>query len=187
MAIQPLSVRPVDEYHPDRHGRLASVSRPISDIPAERFLQAAEGQERFFWRDGQRRIAFAGLGVAAHLMGYGQSRFTAIQRQASALFAQAYLLGQPPLARPRLFGGFAFRQEFIPDVTWTGFHPAHFILPHYQLVEGEQSWLTINALLPPEEEPTANLHILREALDTRIELLREERRERGERENPSSQ
>ncbi len=197
------TLRPVDEYYLGRHGRLVSASRPLSDMPAERFLQAAEGQERFFWRDGQRGIAFAGMGVAACLIGYGQSRFSAIRRQASELFAQANLpVGQPPLARPRLFGGFAFRPEFTPDVVWTGFHPAHFILPHYQLVilnaqharaggtkagetparTGEQSWLTINALLPPEEEPAANLHMLQEALNTRIELLRQvgvERREKG--------
>lgn len=154
------------EYHPAHHGRLLSASCPLSGIRPQQFLQVAEGQERFFWRDGRRGTTFAGMGVAAHLLGYGQNRFTAIQRQAHALFTHADLQpGQPALAAPRLFGGFAFREEFIPDVTWTGFHPAHFILPHYQLAtQNDQSWLTINALLPPAEEATASLHLLQDAL-----------------------
>lgn len=166
---------PVDEYSPARHGRLLSVSRPVAGISPQQFLQTATGQERFFWRDGRRDTAFAGVGVAAHLMGYGQSRFVAIQRQADALFARAVLAeDQPGLAAPRLFGGFSFREEFTPDVTWTGFHPAHFILPHYQLMsrgapDGGESWLTINALLPVEEDPAANLPLLREALDARFQ------------------
>ena len=169
-----------DEYDVVRHGRLLSASRQVAGLPVELFLQAAEGQERFFWRDGRQGVTFAGMGVAAHLMGYGRSRFSAIQRQAGELFAHAETgigahherLPKSALAQPRLFGGFSFRETFTPDVVWTGFHPAHFILPHYQMVtQGEQSWLTINALLPPEENLSANLPLLQEALDIRIELL----------------
>jgi menaquinone-specific isochorismate synthase len=175
-----------DEYSVERHGRLVSASRPLAGLPVERFLQAAQGQERFFWRDGKRGIAFAGMGVAAHLMGYGRSRFSAIQRQASELFTHSELetgpLQAPPsaLALPRLFGGFSFREAFIPDVVWTGFNPAPFILPNYQLVtQGGQSWLTINALLPHEETAAANLPLLHEALDIRIELLQEGEKNAG--------
>ena len=76
------------------------------------------------------------------------------------------------MAQPRLFGGFAFREAYAPDVIWTGFHPAHFILPHFQLVtQGDQSWLTINALLPSDEKASANLPMLQEALDIRVESL----------------
>ena len=167
-----------DEYSVERHGRLVSVSRQISGVPAVQFLHAAEGLERFFWRDGRHDIAFAGMGVAAHMIGYGAGRIPAIQRQASRLFSHAEAkslsgaVGASTLAQPRLFGGFAFRENFVPDVTWTGFHPAHFILPHFQLVtQGDQGWLTINALLPAEEEASANLPLLNEALEIRVESL----------------
>ena len=169
-----------DEYNVERHGRLVSASRQVASLPVERFLQAAEGQERFFWRDGRQGITFAGMGVAAHMMGYGRSRVSAIQRQAGELFAHAEAgtgarLEQnstSALAQPRLFGGFAFRESFTPDVIWTGFHPAQFILPHYQLVtQGEQSWLTINALLPAGEKASDTVPLLQEALDIRLELL----------------
>ena len=167
-----------DEYSVERHGRLVSVSRQIAGVPVVRFLHAAEGLERFFWRDGRQDLAFAGMGVAAHMIGYGAGRFPAIQRQASLLFSHAEsdtfsdAVGGSALAQPRLFGGFAFRENFVPDVTWTGFHPAHFILPHFQLVtRGDQSWLTINALLPAEENVSASLPLLNEALETRVESL----------------
>ena len=169
-----------DEYSVERHGRLVSASRPVADLPFERFLQAASGQERFFWRDGRRGITFAGSGVAAHLIGYGHGRFAAIQRQASEIFAYAetppsHRFGQAPraeLALPRLFGGFAFREDFVPDMTWTGFHPGHFILPHYQFVEQDGlGWLTMNAFLPPEDDATATIPLLEEALDAQAALL----------------
>ena len=167
-----------DEYSVARHGRLVSVSRQIAGVPVDRFLRAAEGLERFYWRDGGQDLAFAGIGIAAHMMGYGAGRFPAIQRQASLLFAHAESDALScaddgsALAQPRLFGGFAFRENFVPDVTWTGFHPAHFILPHYQLViRGDQSWLTINALAPAEDKASAILPLLNEALETQVQSL----------------
>ena len=167
-----------DEYSIERHGRLVSASRPVAALPVERFLHAAAGQERFFWRDGRQGIAFAGAGVAAHLMGYGHRRFAAIQRQAGRLFAFAEtgptsryrLAPRSELALPRLFGGFAFNQDFVPDMVWTGFHPGHFILPHYQLVtQHGHTWLTINALLPPQENASSILPLLEEALAARAQ------------------
>ncbi len=169
-----------DEYSVERHGRLVSACRPVADLSIERFLRAALGQERFFWRDGRQGITLAGTGVAAHLIGYGSSRFAAIQRQAREIFSGAEMQLSPryrqaamtELALPRLFGGFAFREDFVPDMTWTGFHPGHFILPHYQFVAQEgQSWLTINALLPSDEDAEAVLPLLEEALDEQAGML----------------
>ncbi|MCY4078733.1 MAG: isochorismate synthase [Caldilineaceae bacterium] len=169
-----------DEYSVERHGRLVSASRPVADLPIERFLRAALGQERFFWRDGRQGITFAGTGVAAHLMGYGSSRFAAIQRQAREIFSAAETrlsprfgqAGMSELALPRLFGGFAFREDFVPDMTWTGFHPGHFILPHYQFVaQGGHSWLTINALLSSDDEAKSVFPLLEEALDEQAAML----------------
>ena len=172
-----------DEYSAARHGRLVSASRPVTDLPFESFLRAAKGQERFFWRDGKQHITFAGTGVAAHLIGYGRSRIAAVQRQAREIFSSAETrlatrhrkAPKSELALPRLFGGFAFREDFAPDLTWTGFHPGHFILPHYQFVTQDgHGWLTINALLSPEEDAAAVFPLLEEALDARADLLTRE-------------
>lgn len=161
---------------PDEPPRtLVSYSRPAPGLSTAAFLRQAYGQERFFWADGRDGISLAGFGVAAELIAWGENRFQAIESQARQLFQDAILLtGAQALAAPRLFGGFAFSDDFTPDNTWSVFHPAHFILPHYQLLQiGSESWLTINALLPPEDRPADSLPQLREALDARYELLRQ--------------
>lgn len=144
---------PSPTYRSSADGRLVSLSMPSPGVSAAAFLALAEGQERFFWEDVRDDILFAGFGVAAHLIAWGPERYTHIEEQARTLFGDALLLGPANrLAAPRLFGGFAFRDDFMPDNTWAVFHAAHFLLPHFQLVQcGDESWLTINALLPPEE------------------------------------
>ncbi len=153
--------------------RLISYSLPSPGITAADFLHRAQGHERFYWEDGREQITFAGFGVATELFAWGESRYESIQRQAQALFRDTLVLNeQAPLSAPRLFGGFAFRSDFAPDNTWAAFHPAHFVLPHYQLVQqGSESWLTINAQLPPDEAPESLIPQLHEALTARYELL----------------
>ncbi len=171
------------EYHPASHGHLVSYSEPAGDVDAADFLRAGQGRERTYWRDGRAGsakggITLAGIGVAADLMGWGETRFQAIERQARDLFSHAVvaqektLIGglsvdllEEPLAAPKLFGGFAFREDFVPDQTWFGFNPAHFVLPHYQYTcHDEQAWLTINALLPEDETVEETLPALQAAL-----------------------
>jgi menaquinone-specific isochorismate synthase len=73
------------------------------------------------------------------------------------------------LARPRLFGGFAFQDDFVPDNTWADFSPAEFVLPHYQFAQRDgAAYLTINALVGPDEDLTDALRGLAEALAARL-------------------
>lgn len=155
------------EYQLHQHGRLVSVAMPATEITAEQFLHYAQGRARFFWCDGQTGVTFAGMGIAADLMAWGETRFQGIERQARELFANAVMVDVDDLlAGPRLFGGFAFREDFVPDFAWQNFRPAHFILPHYQLVQdGDTCWLTLNALLPADERPAENSVQLRNALE----------------------
>ena len=161
---------------------LVSYTLPAPQVTAADFLRRALGQARFYWQDGRFHVTFAGFGVAANLFAWGQNRFQSIREQAEALFAGAVMLNEgPALAAPRLFGGFAFRDDFMPDNTWSVHHPAHFILPHYQLVRVEgETWLTINALIPPDDDPEALRDELREALETRYHVLTEEQARMGE-------
>jgi menaquinone-specific isochorismate synthase len=155
--------------------RLVSYRLPAPEVTAANFLRQARGEARIYWQDGRSDVTFAGFGVAANLFAWGERRFEQIGQQARALFDGAVLLNDgPKLAAPRLFGGFAFNEDFLPDNTWSVHHPAHFILPHYQLVRiGRESWLTINALLPVEETAELLRHDLHQALTTRYELLRQ--------------
>lgn len=176
----PVADAPGVEYDPARQGRLISASRPVTGISPARFL--AQGREqgrelaRFYWRDGRGGVTFAGIGIALSLMGWGEGRFRQVERQARALFEQALRVPEgDALTASRLFGGFAFREDFVPDQTWSAFHPAHFVLPHFQLVqragEDDRAWLTINALLPPGEEPSALRAKLHEALTAQAAIL----------------
>jgi len=154
---------------------LLSVSQPAPELTAERFLAQAAGRERIYWRDGSSRVTFAGMGAALDIFGYGDNRYHTVERQARELFAQATTDGGSLLAAPRLFGGFAFSDDFIPDVAWSAFHPAHFILPHYQLTcyNGE-GWLTINALIPDGESMAEARAGLAEAVADRLTVLGEQ-------------
>jgi len=154
-------------------GRLVSTCMPSPGISVRSFLDHAEGQERFFWQNGQDQIILAGFGVAVEIMAWGEDRFADIRRKVAALFGNADLdFNQYRQAMPRLFGGFAFSDDFTPDNTWAMFHPTHFVLPHYQLIQnGTESWLTINAMIPVDEDPTAAREQLLEALSARYETL----------------
>ncbi len=158
------------------HGRLHSYSQPSPGVNMAGFLRHARGQARVYWQDGQDPVAFGGFGTAAEIFAWGNGRFLDIQRQAEAIFHDAVFYdGGQPLSTPRLMGGFAFRDDFSPDYAWAAFHPAHFILPHYQLVQvSGETWLTINAILPQDESANANLPMLQEAWQARYELLKKE-------------
>jgi menaquinone-specific isochorismate synthase len=139
-------------------------------------LRQGRGQARFFWQEANENVTFAGFGTAVDLRAWGESRFTAVQQQIHQLFANAILTDSPePWTTPRLFGGFAFSDSFTPDNTWAVFHPAQFILPHYQLTQvAADTWLTLNVLIAADEHPHDLRPQLEAALTERIELLQTE-------------
>lgn len=157
----------------EQYGRVVSDRLPCPGVTPADFLRAAQGQARFFWENADTGVSFAGAGLAVELMAWGLERFHHIQRQAADLFEGVALLNETaaPLV-PRLFGGGAFRDAFVPDGAWFGFTPAHFVLPHYQLVMVDGTpWLSINVQIPPEDDPLALRADLRDALTTRIAAL----------------
>jgi menaquinone-specific isochorismate synthase len=171
--LMSLSNTPDLQPIPQHYGRLVSDSLPCPGVTLHQFLQQAQGQPRYYWESSRDVVAFAGSGTAIELVVWGEKRFETIHDRAKELFADAVNFNPAePLAAPRLFGGFAFREDFVPDNTWWNFTPAHFVLPHYQLlsVHGE-TWLTINANLPFDEKPSSIKAELRKALQTKIAEL----------------
>ena len=164
-----------------RYGRLLSCSVPCDGISFQDFLGAAEGQPRTYWQNRNDNIAFAGAGAAAELMAWGSDRFQKIAQGARELYAKAYIVGgDPSKTGPRLFGGFSFRDDFTPDNTWSIYAPAHFVLPHYQLISvGDDTWLTINAQIPLDEDPKALVDDLQTALQKKIKELQADRARMG--------
>ncbi len=163
-----------------RYGTLLSCSIPASGLTLDGFLAAADGQARFCWEGPDSAVAFAGSGTAVELIAWGAGRYRQIAKYARELFAGAHLASADNrLTQPRLFGGFAFRDDFTPDNTWSIYAPAIFVLPHYQLASsGGQTWLTINTQIPPEEKPKALLPDIRSALAEKLAQLRAAERAR---------
>ena len=164
-----------------RYGRLLSCSVPCDGISFTDFLGAAEGQPRTYWENRNDNIAFAGAGTAVELMAWGSDRFRKIAQGARELYAKAHIVGgDPSKTGPRLFGGFSFRGDFTPDNTWSIYAPAHFVLPHFQLVSiGGETWLTINAQIPLEEDPETLVDDLQTALQKKIKELQADRARMG--------
>lgn len=160
--------------------RLIAVSIEAASLTPVVFLAHARSHAlpRFFWQDAaiepnHEPVTLAGMGIAANLTAWGNGRFQNIHQQAKTLYATANLDAiSHAQGLPRLFGGFSFRDDFAPDNTWSIYAPAQFILPHIQLTRSAVgSWLTLNALVPPDEDPAALLPELKEALRAQLDHL----------------
>lgn len=163
-----LNIQPAELSYAERYGRLVSAAIPVPGLTWQRFLAAARGMERFLWRTGE--LTLAGSGVVGELTAWGENRFAEIQTKAQGLFKDAIF---DPAARPRLFGGFAFQDDFVPDNTWSVYAPAWFVLPHYQFTQvgDEIPYLTLNITIPADEDAVAISDSLIEALGQRAKLL----------------
>jgi len=169
-----LYIDPAELNYTNQYGRLVSCAIAAPGLTIEAFLAAARGHERFLWRTENH--IFAGSGIAAELSAWGQSRFQAMEREAAAIFREwVHPVETPELAYPRLFGGFAFQDDFVPDNTWSIYAPAMFILPHYQFAQehGHDPWLILNVLVPFGDDAEAMFDDLRAALEHRAALLHE--------------
>lgn len=153
--------------------RIVSYSLPCTGVSLLQFLAIHAGGERFYWENAHEPVAFAGSGIAVELTAWGEDRFSVIETELRRLFADLTMLSDSPTdTYPRVFGGFAFRHDFTPDNTWSIYAPAHFVLPHYQLVSiNGETWLTINTQLPYDEDPHSLGDDLKVALEAKIQQL----------------
>ncbi len=182
---------------------LFSVTIPAPLIDCQTFLRASAGSERLFWAAPATngcKAQFAGAGIAAELFvlpdidGVSSERdpYAMIQQDAVRLLAGSRqfvaetgdeqprpiddlnVSDWPPTGLPRLFGGFSFQREFVPDNTWSVYHPAHFILPHFLLTETDEgTWLTIHATDQSGQQATDVALELLAAVRTRYTLLQD--------------
>jgi salicylate biosynthesis isochorismate synthase/menaquinone-specific isochorismate synthase len=119
-------------------------------------------------RDGS---ALAALGCVVELRAAGAERFAEIDARWRALASAA--LADPP-AGPAgsglvALGGFAFAPSGGQSPCWEGFAPASMLVPELSLAHsGEDTWLTLNALVNPDDTCEEIL----ERLQTRLVELR---------------
>ena len=140
------------------HARLAAgetviVSRtvPWPAVSLTGFLRKARGLPRLYWSHAGNPLAFAGFGEAARVVAPASAAFETVRSESAALFARILSTGEQPPAKvqPRLFGGFAFRDD-AADGMWAAFPAACFVLPQVLLTRHQgQVWLTLNMCLQP--------------------------------------
>ncbi|MFB6217723.1 MAG: chorismate-binding protein, partial [Halobacteriaceae archaeon] len=109
-----------------------------------------------------------GCGAVATITAGGPDRFRAVRRRADDLLAG---VDGPDrrVARTRLVGGFAFRDDHEPATPWEGFPGARFVLPRVQAVRaGGERWLAVTAR-GPDADPGA----VEAALDRAVKRVRE--------------
>lgn len=168
--------------HPATLERNIDPSRWVSfsiELPHTSLLKSLHHAPapRAFWR-GECFPAFAGFGALETITANGPARFKAVQARMAA-FAQRGVVDEhtPAHARPRWFGGFAFRSTHQQQGPWSAFPAAHFFMPRFQLArDHERAWLTVNEYVNPSLSPEQALEQLhrhaqhvREALAQRPE------------------
>ena len=132
-----------------------------------RTILDTDRRPRFAWAAPTESVA--AVGSAATITAEGTDRFTDVQAAATALFDRCETPTQlPSVARPRLFGGFAFHDgnHDGAESPWTAFPGAAFFLPEVQVTarDGDR-WLTTAAT---GEHATARAEELLETWQERL-------------------
>ncbi len=146
----------------------------IADPCAAAFASRLASDRWFCWEQPDRGFALAGLGVAHEAASRGESRFGDVAAECLRVGRDAVVEDPPGLpagAGPVWFGGFAFDPEGGASSTWASLSPASLVLPELSLCRSdERSFLTVNAVVQPGEDPEQRLA----ALGARLAGLRGE-------------
>jgi menaquinone-specific isochorismate synthase len=130
---------------------ITARSRRIDSVDHDAVVAAID-RPSVVWREPDTDIL--AVGATATLTARGTDRFSQVRAEARSLFDSLSTADVPRVARPRLFGGFAFyEREASADDAWTGFPDARFVLPAVQIFSpGEATWLTTTAPTAGEAE-----------------------------------
>ncbi len=137
-----------------RSARIPSLSSSVRDI----FDIATS--PRVVW-SAPDETTVLGSGAAATIVATGSDRFESVRDAAESLFSTGDVHAGSEVARPRLFGGFAFHAERADSKPWKQFPNAQFIFPRVQITwstdthtetdtadNDSHAWITVNAVDP---------------------------------------
>jgi salicylate biosynthesis isochorismate synthase/menaquinone-specific isochorismate synthase len=161
----------------DRKRRIlvsVTVEADVADPCAAVFASRLASDRWFCWEQPDRGFALAGLGVASEAASRGPRRFADVAEECLRAGGEAIVdepRGLPAGAGPVWLGGFAFDSEGGASSTWSSLSPGSLILPELSLCRsGERSFLTVNAVVQPSDDPERRFA----ALLTRLAGLRGE-------------
>ncbi len=134
-----------------------TVEAEIADPCAAVFASRLASDRWFCWEQPDRGFALAGVGVAHEAASRGQSRFADVAEECLRTGGDAVVdepPGLPAGAGPVWLGGFAFGPEDGASSAWSSFLPGSLVLPELSLCRsGGRSFLTLNAVVQPGEDP----------------------------------
>jgi isochorismate synthase len=115
-------------------------------------------------------LSFAAVGRVCTLEASGSGRFQEIREQAAAVFSKLLFTpyrSAPLLARPRVFGGFAFGHAAPAAPPWRDFGACRFVLPRLTYAsDGLRAVLSFTMLAGPSAPTLDDVESLRLALRT---------------------
>jgi salicylate biosynthesis isochorismate synthase len=133
---------------------VAVSSRPAPTLDPLVLYEAH--RQGFFWCAHSPGLTMFGLGCAWQIEAAGPQRLVDVNRQWSALCADAVIDG--PHA-PLLLGGMRFDVQQPCAPHWTLFADASFHLAHWLLSEdGDGRWLRCQCAVKPGDDPVALVH-----------------------------
>jgi isochorismate synthase len=138
---------------------LVSVTAPVEGVDpcATVFASRLASDSWFCWEQPDRGFALAALGVAHRATSRGGDRFADVARESLRLCEGAAVeepVDIPAGAGPVWTGGFAFDPDGADSPQWSSFAPASLTLPELSLCRrGEETFLTLNAIVSPGSEP----------------------------------
>jgi isochorismate synthase len=141
-----------------------TVETGIADPCAAVFASRLASDRWFCWQQPDREFALAGLGVAHEATSRGTKRFADVATECLRGAGNAVLdepPGLPAGAGPVWLGGFAFAPEGGASATWSSLEPGSLVLPELSLCRGgERTFLTVNAVVEPSDDPEERLKTL---------------------------
>jgi salicylate biosynthesis isochorismate synthase/menaquinone-specific isochorismate synthase len=155
-----------------RRRTAVSVTVAVEDVdPCAAVFASRLASDRWFcWEQPDRGFALAALGVAHEVASRGPGRFRDVAREClggEAIFDEPP--GLPAGAGAVWTGGFAFDPEGGDSSHWSSLAPASLVLPELSVCRsGEETYLTVNAVVHPGDDPGAKV----EALAARLSGLR---------------
>lgn len=133
--------------------RVVTVTAVASGVSPMAFLRYAGAGPRGFWARGDRWVAHSGAAWTLEVVpGDSAERFSRIREFAEELLEPSQSNGGDSLRRARFYGGFSFRADHVASDPWTGFPPALFHLPEFELEggRGRPTRLTARVGIDPE-------------------------------------
>ncbi len=134
-----------------------TVECDLEDPCTAVFASRLASDRWFCWEQPDRDFALAGLGVAHEAASRGEDRFTDVAEECLRVGGDALVdqpRGLPAGAGPVWLGGFAFDPQGGASPTWSSLSPGSLFLPELSICRnGESSFLAVNAVVQPHQDP----------------------------------